>query len=1418
MAELSAVPFSALPSTDDGYTLLNDNGIVHKSSKKLSELVGEKTRSFLTKEEGDTLYQEKGDYLVDDDITGKLDKSQYAVDSATFLTEHQNLDEYATQEWVNNQGFLTEHQPISADEWNDVYETVVANSGTWGTETDWEPDIISASNNAYNSAVEWVKNQNYLTEHQDISNKLDTTAFSDVSGSFLTAHQDISNKLDKSESANFYPMTGNPSRFLTEHQSLDDYATINYVDTEIGKIGSFEVVDLNKEYKPDVNEPSTKIIYLTKELDSEKSDPYTEWIYNDKTSAWECIGETTLDLVNYYQKNETSAAEEISAALASNSWKRISEQNGSKNTYNYIGNLSVYIGENNSANSPDSYTLGRGNNSEQGVNVGYDNIIDVNYQETEPGNFNFGKSNVISGSPGGVNLGQYNSAYSWGVNLGENNIGNNGGYNFGSDNNANNVGINIGEKNTSYECGYNFGSANSANNGSINIGEKNTGYNGGYNFGISNSANNGSINIGRNNSATIASYNIGEYNNTINGYTFGYYNRSNLGFSIGKYNSANAAGYAFGDYNTASYGSYSIGQRNNAIHGSFVFGYGNGSISGGLIFGINNNSVDSFIFGQTLNAFSGSIAIGSYTTVYYGSVAIGAHNSANNGSYILGNSNTATKGTTIIGDNNTATYTDIIGNRNKINQNILNNPSFSSETYIKDTATNEIVQIKNFVAGLDNSADYAKNAYILGNKNEIISDSADYINGNNDGYTFIYGWHNSANRNYDMAIGYKAIASGGENIAIGTPQKINSTPTATKETKAIGYKNLAIRSDISGIGNIAIDSYVSNSYTAHPLYGHCGNFYRNTTLNLNCTNDLQNNIFYNVFNNITGLSAHQITNNLFFDVNDGNGITASVIYHNRIKNINNTILSATLDLSENDIVDFTNSNLSFNERISHNTFNHNGNLSISGVECYNNTVTLTNGTANINSFSNNFVYNTTLVGKIKSNGLMDNFIFGSELHLQNSNSGIFKNYPGIWKSISLGSTIYGNSYNSVSIAYDDNRKSDYESDSSHIEDVNKTFNWGNNFIKNTSETVVFGSKNSAINTDYCNIHGQGNSLYCSVQSGYFVQDQCMHHCEVNGSWNIISNISGDGKSVDYNKIIGDGNAIIVNFDTTNKKYYATRNTLVGDWNQLLSIPRANIDEIVNGRTSLQNIVYDRATIVPSTLREWSNYQSNKISELSAFATHDSDRNTIIGSKNVISNNINDSIIFGHGNGIYNDLNYSVNTDIILGQCNLAVNGSNDFIAGDNIVASGHQTTAIGDTLISNASQIIIGKFNAPVDAAVRDGIAWNDTTSAVEPLTQSGVIFAIGNGTYNVTTGITGTNSDGSPKTAYVDASGNSIGSKPLVSEEYITRSNAMIVSANGVVSATRFATSGIADLEAKIKELENIIETYSAKWVLTNN
>ena len=300
--ELRAIPFSALPQADDGYTVLYENDQVCRSEKKLSELVGDKTSSFLTKEQGDSLYQEKGDYLVNDDITGKLDTTAFSAVSGNFLTAHQSLDEYATQEWVNNQGFLKEHQPISANEWNDVYETVVTNSGTWGTETDWSDDISAASAYAYEQAV------------AQIPPPFDPT--------FLSG--EIDKKMDKTFSSNFYPMNDNPSGFITgvdltpyqtvsgmtAYQPAGDYATTNYVNEEIGKIGSYVTATLVSG-EPDVQNPSNKKIYLTKDDTVTGTDLYKEWIYTE-SSAWECIGDTSMDLSDYAT---TSQLETVSSEI-----------------------------------------------------------------------------------------------------------------------------------------------------------------------------------------------------------------------------------------------------------------------------------------------------------------------------------------------------------------------------------------------------------------------------------------------------------------------------------------------------------------------------------------------------------------------------------------------------------------------------------------------------------------------------------------------------------------------------------------------------------------------------------------------------------------------------------------------------------------------------------------------------------------------------------------------------------------------------------------------------------------------------------------------------------------------------------------------------------------------------------------------
>ena len=72
------------------------------------------------------------------------------------------------------------------------------------------------------------------------------SAYELASANYLTAHQDISNLMTKSESANFYPMTGNPSGFLNtlpeeeevefEEIDLSSFATSSQISALSGAI------------------------------------------------------------------------------------------------------------------------------------------------------------------------------------------------------------------------------------------------------------------------------------------------------------------------------------------------------------------------------------------------------------------------------------------------------------------------------------------------------------------------------------------------------------------------------------------------------------------------------------------------------------------------------------------------------------------------------------------------------------------------------------------------------------------------------------------------------------------------------------------------------------------------------------------------------------------------------------------------------------------------------------------------------------------------------------------------------------------------------------------------------------------------------------------------------------------------------
>ena len=130
----------------------------------------------------------------------------YEQNSGTYLTAHQSLDGYATEDWVTGQGYLTEVSIPESATWNEVSTTVQTNSSNW----------------------------------DNVSNKLDTTSFSDVSGTFLTAHQDLSDYYTTAEAETLSSMLSGAIDYVSANAG-DEFPVsadeaIQYVQTNSGTI------------------------------------------------------------------------------------------------------------------------------------------------------------------------------------------------------------------------------------------------------------------------------------------------------------------------------------------------------------------------------------------------------------------------------------------------------------------------------------------------------------------------------------------------------------------------------------------------------------------------------------------------------------------------------------------------------------------------------------------------------------------------------------------------------------------------------------------------------------------------------------------------------------------------------------------------------------------------------------------------------------------------------------------------------------------------------------------------------------------------------------------------------------------------------------------------------------------------------
>lgn len=573
MSELSAVPFSALPTASDGYTVLYENDQVCRSDKKLSELVGDKTSSFLTKEQGDSLYQEKGDYLVNDDITGKLDKSQYAVDSATFLTAH---------------------QVIPSGKWEDVSNVVISNSATWGTETDWTDNINAASAYAYEQAV------------AQIPAPFDPT--------FLSG--EIDKKLDKTFSSNFYPMTGNPSGFLTEENLNDDY--YNKTETS-GALEIANALDLKQDLLVFVGTNNT-IETINGSAISSQGGSTPTGLYVPLSAKFCTIGnDNKIAGGGYYgefaQGQFNSAGEGCLVQGYKNSGNRYSISQGSANS---AGIYCITVGNGNKANL-DAISIGDVNSAENyAISVGSGNSAEIRVMCLGTAN---------SAGQDSISVGQRNTAYCESIALGRINLANTDSIAIGSQNTATTIAVAAGTSNSAINYAFAFGGNSKSNSWSLANGGGVTANTYSLGVGSNVSSNYASLGVGGFISANQTACSIGMVNTALSASMAigNYTSASNRSMSVGSYCSANTYSFALGSGNEADNYSVAIGKQNYAYAYSFAFGYNNSA----------NWGDDSYNY---------NVTIGNNNTAFAGGYALGINNFVEVGGFAYGKNNYVTQG------------------------------------------------------------------------------------------------------------------------------------------------------------------------------------------------------------------------------------------------------------------------------------------------------------------------------------------------------------------------------------------------------------------------------------------------------------------------------------------------------------------------------------------------------------------------------------------------------------------------------------------------------------------------------------------------------------------------------------------------------------------------------------------------------
>ena len=232
---------------------------------------------------------------------------------------------------------------VSSKLWNDTTDVVNTFSGDWNEVSSKanSADLVELSGKVKTLSGELNTASAFIEDQIDVlSGTIDNiSAVFSADIDYLSGA--IEEKLDTtafeawSADADVTPYSAGKGLALNGHEFYvsADYAMSadvynkDQVDEKIANFGGYTTANADASGYPVVAKPSTKFIYLVKMSNlPASSDNYKEWIYTsaEQTTAWECIGETTLDLTPYLTKDEAAHTYQPSGYYVTSSINEIS--------------------------------------------------------------------------------------------------------------------------------------------------------------------------------------------------------------------------------------------------------------------------------------------------------------------------------------------------------------------------------------------------------------------------------------------------------------------------------------------------------------------------------------------------------------------------------------------------------------------------------------------------------------------------------------------------------------------------------------------------------------------------------------------------------------------------------------------------------------------------------------------------------------------------------------------------------------------------------------------------------------------------------------------------------------------------------------------------------------------------------------